>query len=96
MKIENEQDFTDRFGSVMKKEFNGIVRQSANNIRTARIVSIDSTARTANVVIDGTNESLNKVKYSRGITGISENDSCLIISQDPSLKGQSFIVGVFR
>lgn len=72
-----------------------LIAQKTNNIRLGIITSVRSQSRTASVVIIGTNEKLNGIKYSKGITNVAINNTCMIISTDPNNKGRNYIIGVF-
>lgn len=96
MQIKSEQDALDTFGKLMEKRFSEIMSQYSNNIRIGKITNVNVDSRQINVELYGTGEVLSELKYQKGISyGIFVNDTALILSVDPKLRGQNYVVGIY-
>lgn len=96
MNIKSEKDALEIFGKLMEKKFNEIILQKSNNIRMGTIKRLNANTRRFDIQINGTGELLNNVPYSKGASiGIYIGDRVLVISPDPKLRNQNYIVGIY-
>ena len=94
--IDTTKDALDKFERLMETRWNKIMSQFGNNIRVGTIREVNHTSRTARVEIDGTGQTLNRVKFQKGASiAMFEHDKVLLASPDPKLRNQNFIVGVY-
>ena len=95
MKNLTEADIEKIFRRMTDKVLYDILRQQANNIRTARVISVDTRSSTCSVSITGTGKIMNAVKYPTGQTSPSIGDFCVVLSQDSNVASQNFIISTF-
>lgn len=93
-KMETKQDAQDQMRRIIQELLPDIIREQVNTVRTGKILSIGLSTRSADIQLIGTGKILNNVKLSKGLTDVVVGDTCVVVSDDPILSGNNYILGV--
>lgn len=95
MIIQNDKDASDKFENLMSRGINPVITQSSNNIRVGQVLDYSLVSKSMNVQLN-TGEIINNLRFPRGATfSIRISDTVVILSPDPKVKNQNFVVGIY-
>lgn len=92
--MDTKQDAKQLMREILKELMPEVLREQINNIRTGTIVEIDLASRMCTVQVNSTGIVLSNMRMTKGITDAVIGDTCVIVSDDPVLNSNNFIVGV--
>lgn len=90
----NEKDAIELMEKTVSRVLPDVLRRSNNSVRIGLIQFVNTNARTVDLLINGTGESMISVKYSVGLSPVV-GQQCMLLSPDPKLKSQNLVVGIF-
>lgn len=89
------QDAKEIFRGLMEEQWQTIQTQFSNNIRVGTVTSFNKDVGRASVNLLNTGEILSNVLYPKGTIQVRVGDTVMIVTSDPKVKGQNYIVGVY-